>query len=139
MTYNAEEMKQTIVRHLQGGDMNVKQIAEYIHASLPALRRWLASLAEAGEVFHYTVPENGAVRIYTLDRSKHREDAYSRVKHTGNRHTPQGIIPGARVFLFDDPEREAINRAIMLSQRTKTRVAVYPGTSFGEVTLRMPG
>jgi transposase-like protein len=138
MAYNAAEMKQKIAEHLKGGDMPVKEIAELVHASLPALRRWLAQMAEGGEVFHYTTT-NWAVRIYTLDRSKHREDAYSRVKHTGNRHAPQGIIPGARVFLFDDPEREDINRAIMLSQRTKTKVAVYPGTSFGEVTLRMPG
>jgi hypothetical protein len=138
MTYNAEEMKQRIARNLEAGDLTAKQLAAALYASLPSIRRWLAQMAERGDVFHYTNPNNSAVRIYTLDASKHREDAYSRVKRNGNRQNPHGIIPGARVFLFDDPEREAINRAIMLSQRTKTKVTAYPGTSFGQVELRMP-
>jgi hypothetical protein len=138
MAYNAAYKHQEILQHLERGDMDARQLSDLLLVSLPTLRRWLAKLVEGGDLFHYTKPENSAVRIYTLNSKLHKEDAYSRVKHSGNRQLPHGVIPGARVFLFDDPAREHINRAIMRSQRTKSSVSVYPGTSFGDVALRMP-
>jgi DeoR/GlpR family transcriptional regulator of sugar metabolism len=138
MAYDIPVMKKQILAQLKRGDMSVQQLSGAMHASRPTLRRWLAQMAEVHQVFHYTQPDNAAVRIYTLDRTKHKEDAYSRVKRKAGRQLPQGIIPGARVFLFDDPAREEINRAIMLSQRTRTKVTAHPGTSWGDVALRMP-
>jgi hypothetical protein len=108
-------------------DMDYDDIMRNISTCKSNVKACIATLIRNGKVFKY--PKDGrhnARNVFTCDPLKARGTRCEVVKRND-------IIPGARVFLADDPKRVEINRAIMLSQRKKSSVKVNIGTCWGMI------
>lgn len=115
---------------IQQRDMDQFEIVRLTGMGRSTVKYYIASLLAEDRIFKYKLePHRHNSRMaYTVDESKGMAEEEAAIKPT---------IPGARIYLIRDKSREAINKEIARSQRTKSRAVSYPGTSWANVEMAL--